>query len=93
MTRYPVSGSWLENKPRVDDSGEEVLEEESSEKGHAERLPEPVDEQNDQDPLRSAADTLQCREVDPQHHRIDHQPDQDRDREVDVTHLFFKSLS
>ena len=71
----------------ADQSREEVLEEEPAEHRHAERLDQPVHEQDDEDALGTPAHAADRREVDPQHHRVDHEPDEDGDRQVDVPDL------
>ncbi len=72
---------------RADERQEEVLEEHPAEEGHRERLDDPVDEERDEQSARPPADSEQAAEVDLQHHRVDHQPDQDRDRDVDLAPL------
>ena len=67
--------------------GEEVLEKEPAEEGHAERLYQPVDEEYVEDASGLVAHATKRGEIDAEHHRVDHQPDEDRDRQVDVADL------
>ena len=53
-------------------------------KRHRERLDQPVDEEGHEEAARPAADAPDRPEVDLEHHRVDHQPDEDGDRDVDV---------
>jgi hypothetical protein len=64
-----------------------MLKKKPSEKCHRERLDDPVDEKRDHQSLGSLADVQDRGEVDLEHHRVDHQPDQYCDRNVDMTPL------
>jgi hypothetical protein len=68
-------------------AGEHVQEEQGRQRGHRERLDQPVDDQRDHEALRAPADVADGAEVDLDHHRVDHHPDQGRDDEVDVGQL------
>ena len=61
-----------------------MLEKEPGEQCHAEWLDEPVDETRNDEPFRSLADAENRREIDLQHHRVDHQPDEHGDRNIDL---------
>ena len=63
---------------------EQVLEEDPAQERHRERLDEPVHEERDEKAAGLPADSEEAREVDLQHHRIDHQPDEHGDRDVDL---------
>ena len=63
---------------------EELGEEQPAEQRHRERLHQPVHEERDEEARWAAADAPDRREVDLQHHRVDHQPDQHGDRDVDL---------
>lgn len=64
-----------------------MLEEQPSEKRHRERLDDPVDEEGDEQASRPLPDTQETAEVDLQHHRVDHQPDEQCDGDVDPAPL------
>ena len=59
-------------------------EKEPRQERHRERLDQPVHAERDQQTRRLAPDIRDRREVHLHHHRRDHQPDQDRDRNVDL---------
>jgi hypothetical protein len=65
----------------------QVSEEEPGERRHRERLDRPVDEKGDTDAAPVLAHLAERAEVDLEQHRDDHQPDQDRDRQVDAGDL------
>jgi hypothetical protein len=61
-----------------------MLEEQPGKQRHAERLDEPVHEARDEEPCGAPADANDRCEIDLQHHRVNHQPDEDGDRDVDL---------
>jgi hypothetical protein len=65
---------------------EQPADEHPAEQSHAERLQEPVDADRDGDAAPSLGDPMQRAEIDLDQHRHDHQPDQHRDRDVDLGH-------
>ena len=67
-----------------DPAAKTIPEEQPGERRHRERLDEPVDEQRHEQAARPAADVADGAEVDLHHHRRDHQPDQHRDRDIDL---------
>ena len=81
------AGHVLARQLRADQRQEEVLEEEPAEEGHRERLHQPVHDEGDDEARGPPADAADRREVDLEHHRVDHQPDEDGDRDVDLAAL------
>jgi hypothetical protein len=65
-----------------DEVREDVLEEEHAERRHREGLDEPVDHKGQRQPPRPLADLPQARRLHLEHHREDHQPDEQRHHEV-----------
>ncbi|MNT54224.1 hypothetical protein D3C72_1913660 [compost metagenome] len=59
------------------------MEEQHPQARHGERLDQPVDRQGDDQPLGPLMNALEAGEIHRHHHRVDHQPDQHRDYEVD----------
>ena len=78
------AGDVLARALRIDQAGEQVFEEEHAERRHGKRFDQPVDHQGDAQPLGLPADVLERGEVDVDHHRVNHDPDEHRDNEVDV---------
>jgi hypothetical protein len=74
----------LVGKLVADPPHEEHPKEHIADGGHRERLHQPVHEQRDQDARRTAPHVRDAPEVDLEHHRVDHEPDQHRDRQVDL---------
>jgi len=54
-----------------------MLKEQHAERCHGEGLHQPVDHHCDDQPLRAPVDVAQACEVDRDHHRVDHRPDED----------------
>ena len=54
---------------------------------HRERLDEPVGNPGHKEPFGRLADGLDALEVDLHHHRVDHEPDQDGNRDGDAVDL------
>ena len=61
-----------------------MLHEQPGQERHAEGLDQPVDEQRHHQPLGLSGDAAKRAEIHLQHHRVDHQPDQHGDRDVDL---------
>jgi hypothetical protein len=72
---------------RGDHAREREPEEEHAERRHRERLDEPVDDEGEREPPGLLADILEARRLHLQHHRVDHQPDEHRDDQVDAGDL------
>jgi hypothetical protein len=87
--RRSLTETWTSvyaGSPSVRDPGtEDVSEEQPGDRRHRERLHEPVHEQRHEQTARPASDVADRSEVDLHHHRRDHQPDEDRNRHVDLT--------
>ena len=88
QTRIEVITEGILTRQLQRDPGlEEVLEEDPAEERHREGLDQPVHEERDQDAARAAAHAQDAGQVDAQHHRVDHQPEQHRNRRVDLAAL------
>ena len=81
------SRNVLVGKRLTDEGKEQMFEEEGGDQRHGERLDEPVDEERDEYPLRPFAHPENTGEIDLEHHRVDHQPDQYGDRHIDLAPL------
>ncbi len=66
---------------------EHVLEEQHAERGHGERLDEPVDDEGERQARGAPAHVAQAARVHLQHHRVDHQPDEHGHHQVDARPL------
>ncbi len=77
-------------------SGDEISEHESEEQirqaSHCEWFDQPIDDQCENETLGAPADVVQAVGFDLEHHRVDHQPDQRGDDQVDVCHLEVSDL-
>jgi len=69
---------------RIDPRGENMLHEQPGQQGHAEWLDQPVDKQRHREAPGFARDAAQRGEIHLEHHRINHQPDEHGDGDVDV---------
>jgi hypothetical protein len=79
------AGCVLARELPSDQRKEKVLKEQPAKQRHRERLHEPVDRNRDQQSLRPPPRAHDRSEIDLEHHGVDHQPDQQRHRHVDVT--------
>ena len=61
-----------------------MADENPGQQSHRERLDRPVDEKRHADATPMLANSMKGAEVDFQQHGDDHQPDQDRDRKIDL---------
>lgn len=73
----------LARRARLDEGREDIFEEQHAESCHGEGLDQPVHGQCDDQPLGAFMNALERCEIHPHHHRIDHEPDQHRDHEID----------
>ena len=67
-----------------DEAREYVPEEEHAEGGHREGLDEPIHHEGQGEPLGFAPHIREALRLDPDHHRVDHQPDEHGHDEVDA---------
>ncbi len=63
-----------------DPPGEDYLDEEPCKPEHGERFDHPIDYESNDQPLGMTSGPLDASEVYLNHHGVDHEPDQDRDR-------------
>ena len=78
------AGNVFAGALRIDQIGKQHTEEHIAQQCHGERLDQPVDHQRQPDALRLFADFLDGGEIDLNHHREDHCPDQHRHHQIDV---------
>lgn len=77
-----VAGQVIRN-PRLEDHQEE----QTGNQKHRKRFDQPVDDPSQKQTAWSFADVDDRREVDLEHHRVNHHPDQNTDWDVDVVHF------
>ena len=81
------AGDVAVNLVRWQIRSEELADKEPAQQRHRERLHGPVDEERDADAAPMLAHLRRGREVDLYEHRDDHQPDQDRNGQIDLGDL------
>ena len=61
-----------------------MLQEQDGQTRHAEGLDAPVNQKSDNQPLRTFTDVFDGREIDIDHHGVNHHPDKRGDNKIDM---------